>query len=205
MQNNGTVMLAVGASGICRESTDDGVTWAAITTITSNTIWKILSKDQGEFILSAGTGVIETSPSGILWGDWVDWNRPSISPIRYTSDIVDVGASISFTPLIAESIAGKSTKQIRYGESEAAVRAAACEAYTGAQISARYIQRRSFIYGQKPSMTTSKLSVSGNVVEEYRNDFDISAFLPGNTVAQGKRSEERRVGKECRSRWSPEH
>ena len=25
------------------------------------------------------------------------------------------------------------------------------------------------------------------------------------TAAQGKRSEERRVGKECRSRWSPYH
>src|SRR2546426_11975069 len=29
--------------------------------------------------------------------------------------------------------------------------------------------------------------------------------IPRWTVAQGKRSEERRVGKECRSRWSPYH
>src|SRR3712207_8030882 len=27
----------------------------------------------------------------------------------------------------------------------------------------------------------------------------------GHAVAQGERSEERRVGKECRSRWSPYH
>ena len=27
----------------------------------------------------------------------------------------------------------------------------------------------------------------------------------GNNVSHSKRSEERRVGKECRSRWSPDH
>ena len=29
--------------------------------------------------------------------------------------------------------------------------------------------------------------------------------LAGNSIAQGVRSEERRGGKECRSRWSPYH
>src|SRR3712207_7711135 len=35
----------------------------------------------------------------------------------------------------------------------------------------------------------------------------MSAFIPvrGNEEANEKRSEERRVGKECRSRWSPYH
>src|SRR3989475_11646131 len=28
---------------------------------------------------------------------------------------------------------------------------------------------------------------------------------PGNKASEGQRSEERRVGKECRSRWSPYH
>ena len=37
--------------------------------------------------------------------------------------------------------------------------------------------------------------------------FAISEPIDGNpaTVANGGRSEERRVGKECRSRWSPYH
>ena len=30
-------------------------------------------------------------------------------------------------------------------------------------------------------------------------------YKDGNLVPAGKRSEERRVGKECRSRWSPYH
>ena len=36
----------------------------------------------------------------------------------------------------------------------------------------------------------------------------IVPFAPGSatdTIARGLRSEERRVGKECRSRWSPYH
>src|SRR2546421_7562982 len=32
-----------------------------------------------------------------------------------------------------------------------------------------------------------------------------SSFLPSDRQAGGTRSEERRVGKECRSRWSPYH
>ena len=42
-------------------------------------------------------------------------------------------------------------------------------------------------------------------------EVDISSLKPGNTITvlwRGKpvfRSEERRVGKECRSRWSPYH
>ena len=33
----------------------------------------------------------------------------------------------------------------------------------------------------------------------------IAFFVGGSATANGKRSEERRVGKECRSRWSPYH
>ena len=34
---------------------------------------------------------------------------------------------------------------------------------------------------------------------------DISIYADATSFASGKRSEERRVGKECRSRWSPYH
>src|SRR2546427_12736186 len=33
----------------------------------------------------------------------------------------------------------------------------------------------------------------------------LSGLGPGQSTPRGKRSEERRVGKECRSRWSPYH
>src|SRR2546422_1205179 len=36
-------------------------------------------------------------------------------------------------------------------------------------------------------------------------DADSGKTLPVNNPATGERSEERRVGKECRSRWSPYH
>ena len=50
---------------------------------------------------------------------------------------------------------------------------------------------------------------AGNIIVRQRG----TAFHPGNNMGMGKdhtlfaliRSEERRVGKECRSRWSPYH
>ena len=48
--------------------------------------------------------------------------------------------------------------------------------------------------------------------EILRHDLTLSVGEPDNAAAQtgagtafGVRSEERRVGKECRSRWSPDH
>src|SRR2546422_6928954 len=37
------------------------------------------------------------------------------------------------------------------------------------------------------------------------DDYVVKPFSPRELVARVKRSEERRVGKECRSRWSPYH
>ena len=37
------------------------------------------------------------------------------------------------------------------------------------------------------------------------SDFDKGKFQAQTDYQSGKRSEERRVGKECRSRWSPYH
>ena len=52
-------------------------------------------------------------------------------------------------------------------------------------------------------------NVKGRVVTPGLVDLHTHLREPGNedeeTVASGARSEERRVGKECRSRWSPYH
>ena len=41
-----------------------------------------------------------------------------------------------------------------------------------------------------------------NFVKEFENQYGIKVKVPEGTL---DRSEERRVGKECRSRWSPYH
>ena len=54
----------------------------------------------------------------------------------------------------------------------------------------------------------SGLTVIGDYVENYQEDFDSIKKLAGQIPETGEytdRSEERRVGKECRSRWSPYH
>ena len=48
---------------------------------------------------------------------------------------------------------------------------------------------------------------SKNIVEEARKDHNTSPVITAalGRLLSGARSEERRVGKECRSRWSPYH
>ena len=43
------------------------------------------------------------------------------------------------------------------------------------------------------------------VVLMILDGYGLNDKVEGNAVAQANRSEERRVGKECRSRWSPYH
>ena len=47
-----------------------------------------------------------------------------------------------------------------------------------------------------------------NALFSILSDKDVNTFLPMfplKDIEEAKRSEERRVGKECRSRWSPYH
>src|SRR2546430_17124255 len=45
---------------------------------------------------------------------------------------------------------------------------------------------------------------AARVLTEFAKEFEAKPTVKGGLL-QGKRSEERRVGKECRSRWSPYH
>ena len=50
-------------------------------------------------------------------------------------------------------------------------------------------------------ITDGRINIRGNIVARSKPKFaDYMLYLN-----DGKRSEERRVGKECRSRWSPYH
>src|SRR3712207_4956415 len=52
-------------------------------------------------------------------------------------------------------------------------------------------------------LVDNALTAFKELAREHRRRFDIPVI--GITGTNGKRSEERRVGKECRSRWSPYH
>ena len=66
--------------------------------------------------------------------------------------------------------------------------------------------RRSGDAGNKPyrQLISDKLQLVGESQNE-KIVFELSFSSPEHLKGYGKRSEERRVGKECRSRWSPYH
>src|SRR3712207_9461834 len=58
------------------------------------------------------------------------------------------------------------------------------------------------------STTVTGVEMFRKLLDEGRAGDNIGALLRGtkkDEVERGQRSEERRVGKECRSRWSPYH
>ena len=70
-----------------------------------------------------------------------------------------------------------------------------------------YIQRNSKIY---EGIEVSDIKISHIAVKEKKADtvtlsYETSCNTIAGTIQFDNRSEERRVGKECRSRWSPYH
>ena len=79
------------------------------------------------------------------------------------------------------------------------------------QAEAQKLGNRSGIYLENPEVGFGYLWGSP-ASEGNRKDFSITqsfdfptAYAHKSNIAEGRRSEERRVGKECRSRWSPYH
>src|SRR2546430_16343301 len=71
--------------------------------------------------------------------------------------------------------------------------------YTSSAVAAKALQRMA-----KPSLTQRELDVL-QLVAQGRSNKDIARRLSITEGTAKTRSEERRVGKECRSRWSPYH
>ena len=58
---------------------------------------------------------------------------------------------------------------------------------------------------KKSEIDTKKNSQLKELKEKYTNEAKTKADREGARIVEAGRSEERRVGKECRSRWSPDH
>ena len=55
------------------------------------------------------------------------------------------------------------------------------------------------------SVWWSIVITSDSGLPKEKHAADVPCQLPSSTITLGSKSEERRVGKECRSRWSPYH
>ena len=72
-------------------------------------------------------------------------------------------------------------------------------------VSSTFAQKQPVDYVNPLMGTDSKISLSnGNTYPAIALPWGMNFWIP-QTGKMGDRSEERRVGKECRSRWSPYH
>ena len=79
------------------------------------------------------------------------------------------------------------------------------DAVDGPMPQTRFVTRKALSLGLKPIVVLNKIDRPGARCDWVINQtFDLFANLGANDE-QLDRSEERRVGKECRSRWSPYH
>ena len=67
------------------------------------------------------------------------------------------------------------------------------------------IQEDYSVLYKENAVLKSKIKILVEKVEEYRSTEDAMRMALLTAQKMGDRSEERRVGKECRSRWSPYH
>src|SRR3712207_9182739 len=61
------------------------------------------------------------------------------------------------------------------------------------------------VYDAEHSITERDVAIVNQAVEAIEKTLDNKQPKDGDVVIYTNRSEERRVGKECRSRWSPYH
>src|SRR2546422_6750770 len=91
---------------------------------------------------------------------------------------------------------------------EPTLRAAIRASTSAHSANALYTNARELVQQQIQDELKSQLAPRGVIVENVLlRDVQLPAMLKGSIEAkqQAERSEERRVGKECRSRWSPYH
>ena len=70
------------------------------------------------------------------------------------------------------------------------------------QLSLTYNELEAYAFGTKAA-TEKQITVKAH--ERKRQSGNVLDVVPEGTPTEVVRSEERRVGKECRSRWSPYH
>ena len=72
-------------------------------------------------------------------------------------------------------------------------------------LDSRYDKQNAFVFSIYPLGSRYDMATSNDAVELGNSTFNdaFNMFWEGESVIN--RSEERRVGKECRSRWSPYH
>ena len=62
-----------------------------------------------------------------------------------------------------------------------------------------------FLYGNSPMIEFETEKITEEILEKYPNIMPKFFDCSLKEEEDAERSEERRVGKECRSRWSPYH
>src|SRR5690348_9895029 len=139
-------------------------------------------------------------PRNLRRGECEALDAESIKQLRQTTGLGAPQPVLTLSPVLHQRRANRSVTEYRPERG-------AGTAWTGGQDEARELRaydriREEPIRGRKPPRRDGR-EVNGNVVRPERGAGGPNRGGKARRVAPGQRSEERRVGKECRSRWSP--
>lgn len=117
------------------------------------------------------------------WSTWTTWNLTPKSPIQYDHTVIDLGASVPFTPLISATGVGTiavtmatSTDNITYG---------AYAAPSLTPLAARYIKVRVVSTGSNPTIETLSVLIDGNEKFDHKEDLNTATLTGLQRIAVG--------------------
>lgn len=110
------------------------------------------------------------------WGAWARWNSTPAGSMTYQENVIDLGASVPFTPLVSAIADG--TQTIEVATSNDNVTYSAWVA-SGSLVTARYIKVRITLAGSFPMLYSLDIKLSGAVIQEDIND-KLTSTLTGS-------------------------
>jgi len=112
------------------------------------------------------------------WSAWTGWNLNPVTSMVYTTDVIDVGASVVYEPIVTAQIDGGTlTIEERHGETGTPDGTWSSWTAVGGTVEARYVQVR--VTAATPAVTgleSMQVILSANTIEEVISDLDTSTI-----------------------------
>ena len=122
------------------------------------------------------------------WAAWTAWNTSPATPITYEHSVIDIGAVVNFVPVVNTTVEGDiSSLEISYSDDN--VSYSAWTTIDGSDITARYVKIKIVVAANGtyswPKIKSMFINISGEGIEEFVNDLDISTLTGANRIATG--------------------
>ncbi len=138
--------------------------------------------DSNGFLVATDTKTwADFAADGIDWAGWTTWARAATSPIVYEHTVIDLGATLEFTPLVTAIGDGAATIEIDFSTDNLA-----WNGWTTPQlVTARYLKVKLSLTGSYPILRALNILLSAQPITEEVNDLATSTLAGAYRIGVG--------------------